>query len=266
MESHLYCEDCVSGLATRVEPGSVDVVVTSPPYNLGIRYAGFRDDAERGAFLDWALCWGRELRRVLKPHGALFLNVAGSPANPLLPHQLILRFAEFFVLQNTIHWVKSITVEPPQGGEPLSVGHFKPIRSPRYLNPCHEYLFHLTPFGETPLQRTAVGVPYADKANLKRWRHNAGGADRRCRGNAWFIPYRTIHRRRTERPHPATYPVELPLQCLRLHGAGERSVVLDPFLGLGSTALAARACGAGRFIGFETDPGYLAEARRRLEA
>jgi len=260
---HLHEEDCLTGMA-RLETASVDVVITSPPYNLGIRYPGFRDDTDRATFLEWTLRWGRELRRVLKPCGALFLNVGASPANPLLPHQMALQFAERFVLQNTIHWIKSITVDLPGGGPPLSVGHYQPIRSPRYLNQCHEYLFHFTPLGETPLHRTAIGVPYADKANLRRWQHT-GGRDRRCRGNAWFIPYRTIHRRESERPHPATFPVELAFRCLRLHGAGPESTVLDPFLGLGSSALAALRCRVGRFIGFEIDPDYVTEARRRVK-
>ena len=86
-----------------------------------------------------------------------------------------------FVLQNTIHWIKAITIQDDEG-KPVSRGHFKPINSPRYLNDCHEYVFHLTPSGKTPLDRLALGVPYADKSNIARWEHTGGG-DLRCRGN-----------------------------------------------------------------------------------
>lgn len=256
--------DCAKGLRD-LDAESVDVAVTSPPYNLGVRYSRFKDTADRAAYLDWSLRWTAEVHRLLKPQGALFLNVGATPANPLLPHQLALRLSERWVLQNTIHWIKSIAVETTGNGapSPVTVGHFKPINSPRFLTDCHEYVFHLTKSGNCPIRRLAVGVPYSDKSNIARWGHT-GGRDRRCRGNNWFVPYRTIRNRKQDRPHPATFPVELAAMCLRLHGITDQSVVLDPFLGLGHSALAARECGAGHFIGFELDEEYLAEARKRV--
>ena len=243
---------------------SVDVVMTSPPYNLGIRYATFQDTARREDYLAWSLRWAEQVRRVLKPDGSFFLNVGASPASPLLPHQIALAFSELFVLQNTLHWVKSITVET-RAGETVSAGHFKPIQSPRYVTDCHEYLFQFTRTGKVPVDRLAVGVPYADKSNIARWSHTRG-RDKRCRGNAWFVPYETIQSRDKDRPHPATFPVALAAMCLKLHGVGPQSVVLDPFNGIGNAALAAAECGAGRFIGFDIDPEYLKEARARLRA
>lgn len=262
-EYDLRLGDCVAGLAA-IEAESVDVVVTSPPYNIGIGYATYRDDAPRGEYLDWCARWATELRRVLKPNGSFFLNVGASPANPLLPHELVLRLQPLFRLQNTLHWIKSITVQPP-GGPELSVGHFKPINSQRYVTDCHEYVFHLTKTGEVPLDRLAIGVEYADKTNIARWGHT-GGRDRRCRGNNWFIPYKTISSRDAERPHPATFPAQLAEWCLRLHGLGANLTMLDPFLGIGHAAEAAARCGVKRFIGFEIDEGYFAEARARLGA
>lgn len=254
--------DCVEGMAG-LPPESIDLVVTSPPYNLGIRYGKFADDAGREAYLDWCMQWARELRRLLRPEGSLFLNLGASPSNPLLPHELALRLRELFVLQNTIHWIKAISLPNDKGGEEISRGHFKPINSPRYLNDCHEYLFHFTPHGRTPIDRLALGVPYADKSNVARWSHTAG-RDRRCRGNTWFVPYETIQRREKERPHPATFPVQLAVNCIILHGRTRTASMLDPFLGIGNSAVAAQECGLTNFIGFEIDETYLAEARRRL--
>ena len=258
----LLQRDCTEALA-EMEAGSVDIVITSPPYNLGIRYASYRDDGGRSGYLQWARSWGEQLRRLLKPGGSFFLNLGASPASPLLPHQMALLMSELFNLQNTLHWIKSIALTRPSG-ETIAAGHFKPLNSSRYLSDCHEYLFHFTPQGCTPLDRLAVGVPYADKSNIRRWQHT-GGRDLRCRGNTWFIPYRTIRQRASERPHPATFPVELAAMCLKLHGVDARSLVLDPFVGLGSSAVAARECGAGHFIGFDIDAGYLASAQERLE-
>jgi site-specific DNA-methyltransferase (adenine-specific) len=262
----LHHQDCVEGMRLLPED-SVDVVMTSPPYNLGINYSKFNDTMKRGAYLAWAGVWAREIYRVLKPQGSFFLNIGAAPANPLLPHQLAINLSEIFALQNTIHWVKSITVET-RAGEMISTGHFKPIQSPRYLTDCHEYVFHFTRDGDVPVHRLAVGVPYADKSNIARWGHT-NGRDKRCRGNNWFVPYATIQRRKDERPHPATFPVGLAEMCIRLHGIDKiegGGVVMDPFLGIGHAALAARECGAARFIGYEIDEGYLAEAHRRVSS
>ncbi len=257
----LQLGDCLAGMAS-LAPESVDVVVTSPPYNLNIAYSKYRDDAPREEYLDWCCEWASEVRRVLKPDGSFFLNVGASPSDPLLPHEIVLKFRELFQLQNTLHWIKSISVQPRKGPS-LSVGHFKPINSKRFITDCHEYIFHLTKSGSVPLDRLAVGVEYSDKSNIARWGHT-GGADRRCRGNNWFIPYETINSRDADRPHPATFPSQLAEWCIRLHGVRPETVVMDPFLGIGNSAIGARACAVEKFIGFEIDPVYFEQAQARL--
>jgi site-specific DNA-methyltransferase (adenine-specific) len=241
---------------------SVDLVVTSPPYNLGIGYGKYSDRQDRRLYLQWCREWAGEVRRVLKPNGSFFLNIGAAPSNPMLPHEIVLQLRETFVLQNTIHWIKSITIEDRHGGL-QSHGHFKPISSKRFLNDGHEYIFHFTKSDRVEIDRLALGVPYQDKSNISRWRHTRG-SDLRCRGNTWFIPYETIQSRDQERPHPATFPVKLAEWCIKLHGASRVQTMLDPFLGIGNSAVAAQRCGVKNFIGFEIDETYLAEAKRRL--
>jgi site-specific DNA-methyltransferase (adenine-specific) len=257
--------DCLEILPL-LDAASVDLVVTSPPYNLGIAYKSFRDTAPRGEFLAWCRAWAAELKRTMAADASFFLNVGAAPANPLLPHQLIIALTDgecpLFTLQNTFHWIKSITIATP-GGEQVSAGHFKPINSKRYVNDCHEYVFHLTKTGGVELDRRAAGVPYVHKSNIARWGHT-GGADLRCRGNTWFIPYETIQSRDKERPHPATFPVALVEQCVKLHGKGEATRLLDPFLGIGTAAIAAQRMKIADFTGIELDAHYLETARLRL--
>ena len=251
--------DCLKALPT-LAAGSIDLVVTSPPYNLGISYKTFKDTAPREEFLGWCRAWAAEVKRVMADDASFFLNVGAAPANPLMPHQLILALTDgndpLFVLQNTFHWIKSITIETV-GGDQISAGHFKPINSKRFVNDCHEYVFHLTKTGNVELDRRAAGVPYVHKSNIARWGHT-GGADLRCRGNTWFIPYETIQSRDKERPHPATFPVALVEQCIRLHGKGRETRLLDPFLGIGTSAVAAHRQGIASFTGIELDAHYLA--------
>ncbi len=262
----LHHGDCLKILPTLKEK-SFDLVMTSPPYNLGINYASFKDTAPRDEFLAWCKAWAAEVKRVMKDDASFFLNIGAAPSNPLLPHQLVLALTygpePLFVLQNTFHWVKSITITPASG-EPISAGHFKPINSKRYVNDCHEYVFHLTKSGDVPLDRRAAGVPYVYKSNIARWGHTEG-QDLRCRGNTWFIPYETIQSRKGERPHPATFPVALAEQCIKIHGKAEATNLLDPFLGIGSSALAAISQNISHFTGIELDEEYLKVAKWRLD-
>jgi len=260
-EFDLRREDCVKGVS-RLPDESVDLVVTSPPYNLGIGYGKYSDRQDRQSYLRWCGEWASQVQRILKQSGSFFLNIGSAPSNPMLPHEIAIGLRDLFVLQNTIHWVKSITIGDREGGL-QSHGHFKPINSKRFLNDCHEYIFHFTKSGRVEIERLALGVPYQDKTNIARWAHTRG-SDLRCRGNTWFVPYKTILSRAKERPHPATFPVQLAQWCIKLHGVSRVHTMLDPFLGIGNSAVAAQRCGVRKFIGFEIDETYLAEAKRRL--
>ena len=262
-EFHLHNGDCLEGMR-KMKSESIDLVVTSPPYNIGIDYRSYNDRGSREDYVAWCVEWAREIRRLLTDDGSFFLNLGASPKSPLLPHQLLLALTmpDVFTLQNTFHWIKSITIETRRG-ETISAGHFKPINSKRFVNDCHEFVFHLTKSGAVPLDRRAAGVPYADKSNIARWKHTGGG-DKRCRGNNWFIPYDTILSRDTERPHPASFPIALVEQCIVIHGKGSETRLLDPFLGIGSSALAARKQQVKEFTGFEIDKEYLEVGKARL--
>jgi len=281
-EFDLRRQDCITGMS-RLAEGSVDIVVTSPPYNLGISYGKYSDHQDRRSYLGWCGEWAGQVRRLLRPDGSFFLNIGAAPSNPMLPHEIVMTLRDLFVLQNTIHWIKSIAIDEfcshrpvagqidaglqtghrPVATNARSFGHFKPINSSRFLNDCHEYVFHFTRSGRVELNRLALGVPYQDKSNIARWSHTRG-KDLRCRGNTWFVPYQTIQSREKERPHPATFPVQLAEWCIALHGTSRVRSMLDPFLGIGNSAVAAQRCGVKKFLGFEIDDAYLSEAKRRI--
>jgi site-specific DNA-methyltransferase (adenine-specific) len=246
--------DCLDVLPT-FPPESIDVIVTSPPYNLGVAYRRYQDTRAEHDYLDWLLRVATELRRVMRPDASFFLNISGSAKAPWLPFELIVRLRGLFVLQNHITWIKSIAI----GSN--SVGHYKPVSGKRFLHHNHEHIFHLTLTGSVPLDRLAIGVPFKDKSNIARRGH---ARDLRCRGNTWHIPYDTVQSKAEKFHHPSTFPLELPRWCIRLHGV-PHPVVLDPFMGTGTTLLAA-ALEDGEGIGIELDPSYLAVARQRLGA
>jgi len=261
----IYNGDCISGTRNHIADQTIDVVVTSPPYNLGTPYKAYDDSIPRQDYLDWMETWAAEIHRVLNDEGSLFLNIGAKPTDPSVPFEVLARMQQHFKLQNVIHWVKSIAIQKEDVGNypnvtgNIGVGHFKPINSPRFLNDCHEYIFHLTKHAHVKLDRLAIGVEYQDKSNVARWK--SSGKDRRCRGNTWFVPYKTINSRDKQRPHPATFPIKIPQMCIALHGVENTQHVLEPFLGIGTTALACIDLGI-TCTGFELDPGYYAEAKR----
>jgi site-specific DNA-methyltransferase (adenine-specific) len=263
-----YLGDCVD-ILERLTPASIDAIVTSPPYNLGIRYRSYDDTMPRAQYLEWTGEWVSRAARAMAANGSLFLNVGAKPTDPWTAIDIAQATRPYLQLQNTIHWIKSIAIEKSLAGTnskltgDLAVGHYKPINSRRFLHDCHEFVFHFTAGGQTPIDRQAIGVRYQDSSNIGRWQAAASGV--RCRGNTWFIPYETIQSRNKDRPHPATFPPKLPEMCLRMNGLERTRLVADPFMGLGSTAVACAQLGLS-FIGIEMDEGYLDEAIERTRA
>ena len=189
-----YQADCLD-VFRALPDASLSVIVTSPPYNLGVEYRSYDDSLPRRQYLEWTDAWTAAAARCLEPQGSLFLNLGAKPTDPWGAMDIAQAARTHLQLQNTIHWIKSIAIDQDSAGaaalqKDLAVGHYKPINSPRFLNDCHEFVFHFTPAGRTPLDRRSIGVQYQDPSNIARWR--TGGANRRCRGNAWFIPYDTI--------------------------------------------------------------------------
>lgn len=265
----IYQEDCLHFMKKIIRNGvPVDVIVTSPPYNINKNYRSYVDKKERNEYLYWLSEIARTSYTILKNEASFFLNVSGAPSDSLLPLEVAKAFFDSgYKLQNTIHWIKSISIEKEDlaktgsfsQSKNVSLGHFKPIISQRFLNDFHEYIFHFTKDGDVKLDKLAIGVPYQDKSNIGRWKSSK--EDKRDRGNVWFIPYQTI---RKERPHPAIFPERLPYLCIKLHGIKKGMLVYDPFMGIGNTALACIQLNVN-FIGTEIDYGYIQSAKERID-
>jgi len=186
----LYLGDCLDVLPS-LAPGSVGSIVTSPPYNLGIKYRSYQDDIPRTEYLNWTDRWLRAASKVVAPSSSLFLNVGAKPTDPWIPLEVAQVARRYFKLQNTIHWVKSIAIDRESAGQSaglerdMAVGHYKPINSDRFVNDCHEFIFHFTPGGKTRLERRAIGVHYQDASNVTRW---AGASGKRLAGEISVHP------------------------------------------------------------------------------
>src|SRR5438067_9496346 len=97
-------EDCVKGMS-RLPIEHVDLVVTSPPYNLGVRYGKFSDRQDRQSYLRWCRKWAAQVQRILKPSGSFFLNIGSAPSNPIMTHEILIDLTSAsggFILHTTI--------------------------------------------------------------------------------------------------------------------------------------------------------------------
>src|SRR2546423_14050151 len=84
-EFELRLQDCVRGMSRLVD-ADVDLVVTSPPYNLGVRYGKYSDRQDRQSYLEWCVTWAAQIRRVFKTSGSFFLNISGATSKRKFPH------------------------------------------------------------------------------------------------------------------------------------------------------------------------------------
>jgi site-specific DNA-methyltransferase (adenine-specific) len=260
----LYNLDCLMGLDLFPDD-YFDVVVTSPPYNIGTSYNSYEDNIPQNKYLEFIEKVSTKIKQKMKNNGSFFLNISSTPTKPWIPFEIAHTLSPQFVLQNTIHWIKSIYIENESYGNKtnINVGHYKPIPGNRFLNHNHEFIFHFTKTGKVQLDRLSIGVPYKDVSNINRWgskgRTTAINSALRCIGDVWYIPHKTIRFRDKDRPHPATFPIELPEKCIKFHGItthiDDNTTVLDPFMGIGSTSL---ACNKIRVncVGFEIDNNY----------
>jgi len=243
-----YLRDCLDGMK-QLEDGSVDAIVTSPPYNLNIKYGKYSDDKPRQDYLDWLSEIFREGKRVLANDGHLFVNMGYSNIDPWVGMEVGLTLRNDWILQNHINWVKSIHVNNKTSG------HFKPINSKRFVCPTWEHLFHFTKDGKIEIDRLSIGVPYEYyEANIRGKNTTETKPNLRDKGNCWFVPYETINSKELRGKHPATFPVKLVEDCLKLTGK-QSGIVLDPFMGTGTTAVAAQNVGWD-YIGYEIDEDY----------
>jgi site-specific DNA-methyltransferase (adenine-specific) len=292
----IHLQDCVGGMLA-LPAKSVDIVSTSPPYNLGIAYNTYRDNKPRQEYLSWLDRVFVAVKHCLKDEGHFWLNVGYSNVDPWVGMDVAQVARNHFVLQNNFVWVKSIAIND------VTTGHFKPINSDRFANPTWEHLFHFTKTGTVPCDKLAVGVPYMWDCNIdntgrlrgraakklgyknikdfndrataedkKKFEHELSvklarqkpKAQSRCRGNSWFVPYDTIANREKHRgSHPATFPVALIEQCINFSGI-KSGVLVDPFMGSGTSALAAVNCSID-YIGFDIDQDYINFAQDRIQ-
>jgi site-specific DNA-methyltransferase (adenine-specific) len=238
--NRIYCAD--SRRLDMIEDGVVDLVICSPPYNVGKNYKNHNDALPLDEYLALLRDVWVECKRVMRPGARICVNVAGVDRQPYLPLQsfITLQLRDLgFLMRGQVIWDKAASV-----GVSTAWGSWQRPSNPT-LRDVHEYIivfckdqFRLEqPKGETDL--TSEEFTALTKS-------------------IWTFP--TGSARKVG--HPAPFPVELPARLIRLY-SWKGALVLDPFCGSGSTCVAASQL-ERNWIGVDIDPHYVEIALKRV--
>lgn len=224
---------------TAIPDNSIALAFTSPPYNVGKDYD---ETLHLDAYLQLIENVGTEVYRVLRPGGRYVINIANLGRKPYIPlHAFfweIHRRLDFLPMGEII-WQKG-----KGANSSCAWGSWKSASAPR-LRDVHEYLLV---FAKQAYKRPDAGV-----SDVERDEFMASTL------SIWSIKPESARRV----GHPAPFPVELAERVLRLYSYCE-DVVLDPFVGSGTTCVA--ACQNDRhFVGYDIDPDYCELAYQRLQ-
>ncbi|BAI61698.1 putative DNA methylase [Methanocella paludicola SANAE] len=219
---------------------SVHLMVTSPPYNVGKEYD---DDLTLDEYRALLFCVWEEVYRVLVPGGRVCLNVANLGRKPYLPLHAFMAedlLKAGFLMRGEVIWNKASAA-----GTSTAWGSWQSAKNPT-LRDVHEYIlvFSKQSYSRTPGdKRSTITKEEFLEYTKSVWSFGSESAKKIG--------------------HPAPYPVELPSRCIKLY-TFEGDVVLDPFIGSGTTAVAAKMLDR-HYVGYEVDEEYVELARRRLK-
>lgn len=234
----IYCQSSES--MSQLPDGSVALMITSPPYNVGKDYDGDLSLDEYLGLLHRVLT---ETHRVLEAGGRVAVNVANLGRKPYLPlnHYVAGILTDIgFLLRGEIIWQKA-----KGAGGSCAWGSWQSAKNPT-LRDIHEYVIVGC---KESFRRTRRGVDTISRDHFLE-----------STVSIWNIPPESARRV----GHPAPFPVELPRRLIELYSF-EGDLVLDPFVGAGSTAVAAVETGR-HYVGYDTDAAYVDLARQRLDA
>ena len=234
--------DCIA-IRKRIPENSIDVTFADPPFNLEKKYTNYHDKHEAEEYLSWCKKWLREMVRITKPTGSIFVHN--------IPKWLIYFGSYLNEVAIFRHWIAWNAMGPPLGKTllPNHYGILYYVKSERFKfydirmlhRRCRSCHWVLQDYGGKKSQMHQFGPLVSD---------------------VWTDIHRIRHKKRRDE-HPCQLPIHL-LERLLLMSSDEEDIVLDPFIGTGTTAIAAKKLGR-KFIGIDIDPKYVEIASKKLE-
>jgi len=258
----IYNEDCLEGMK-QIDDNSVDLVITSPPY--ADRRKNCYDGKNEDEYVEWFVPIAKEIKRILKPTGSFFLNIKphcdkGERVLYVIELIIALKKEVGFRYTDEFCWTKL-------GVPGKFVGRFKNGFEPVY---------HFTKEKGYTFNPYEVAEP-AKQISLDRYKRKACGESTNGSGlagmrkeitsklalpsNVLYYPQKS-NQYTIQSKHPAVFPVELVNFFIKAF-SNERDIVLDPFMGSGTTAIACIETNR-QYIGFELDDTYYELCEQRI--
>ena len=237
VKNMLYCGD--SRDMKQLPDNSIQLMITSPPYNVGKEYDDDLDIKEYATLLRDVF---KETYRVLVEGGRACINIANIGRKPYIPlHSLIISImAELdFIMRGEIIWDKGASA-----GSSCAWGSWCSATNP-VLRDVHEYIliYSKESLAHKSEKNSTISKQDFLDSTKSIWRFSAANA-RRLK-------------------HPAPFPVELPRRLIELYSF-KGDIVLDPFVGSGSSCIAAVRTDRN-YVGYDLSQEYIDIANSRLE-
>jgi len=233
--------DCLE-IMRQIPDNSVDVTFADPPFNLKKKYNSYYDKYEMEQYLSWCKEWLTEMVRITKPTGSIFVHN--------IPKWLIYFGSYLNEIAVFRHWIAWDAMGSPLG-KTLLPNHYGIL----YYVKSDDFKF----YDIRMLHKRCRKCHYIlqDYGGKKSQMHQFGPLV----SDVWTDIHRIRHKKRRDE-HPCQLPLPL-LERLLLLSSDEGDIVLDPFLGTGTTAIAAKKLGR-KFIGIDIDPKYVEIANKKL--
>ncbi|HRR90843.1 MAG TPA: site-specific DNA-methyltransferase [bacterium] len=222
--------------------GSIDLIVTSPPYNVNIKYNSHNDNLSYEEYIEFTKGWMRKCFNWLKKDGRFCLNIPldkNKGGQQSVGADLTVIAKEIgFKYHSTIVWNEGNISRRTAWGSWVSAS------APYVIAPV-ELIVVL--YREEWKKTSGSGISDINREEFMEWTNGL-----------WTFPGES----KKKVGHPAPFPVELPKRCIKLFSFVD-DLVLDPFMGSGTTLIAAHLTGR-RAIGVEIDQSYCEIAKKRL--
>jgi len=235
--------DCLE-VMRKIPDNSVDVTFADPPFNLKKKYNSYYDKHEVDKYLSWCKEWLYEMVRITKPTGSIFVHN--------IPKWLIPFGSYLNEIATFRHWIAWDAMGSPLG-KTLLPNHYGVLY---YVKSAKDYKFY--DIRMLHKRCRTCGYILKDYGGKKNLLHKFGPII----SDVWTDIHRIRHKKRRDE-HPCQLPIHL-LERLLLMSSDEGDVILDPFIGTGTTAIAAKKLGR-KFIGIDIDSKYAEITNRKLE-
>ena len=234
--------DCIE-VMQEIPSDSIDVTFADPPFNLKKKYGTYKDEKETDDYLNWCKQWIMEMVRITKPSGSIFVHN--------IPKWLTYYASFLNATADFRHWISWDAPTAPMG-KTLQPSHYGILF---YTKNQQENKFYEIRYPHKRCRK--CGYLLKDYGGKKKILHPFGPLV----SDVWSDIHRIRHNKHRD-PHPCQLPVHL-LERLILMSTDEGDVILDPFMGTGTTAVAAARLGR-KVIGIDLDPQYVEITQQKL--